>query len=202
MKKGDCVALSYFLILMGLIMFFIDDFILLTQRFPLIMGFFKVSLLATFGEMLKMRRATGEWGVSHLWQRFFVWGLFGIWFTWIFPLVSIGVEGIASIGIWPGFIAPLSKSLWVNILCGYAYFMMLCHEYINVCIARQEMVRPELFPCMIDRKMWFEKIPLTILWFWVPAHTITFCLPEHFRVLFAALLSIALGFLLTMGGKK
>jgi hypothetical protein len=39
----------------------------------------------------------------------------------------------------------------------------------------------------------------TIPFFWIPAHTITFLLPPEFRVLFAALLGIALGIILSIG---
>ncbi len=41
----------------------------------------------------------------------------------------------------------------------------------------------------------------TIPLFWIPAHTITFLLPEEFRVLFAAVLSVMLGVLLSLGSR-
>ena len=51
-------------------------------------------------------------------------------------------------------------------------------------------------------KMWSFVFKKTIPFFWIPAHTITFLLPAGFRVLFAALLGIALGVLLSVAGKK
>jgi hypothetical protein len=42
----------------------------------------------------------------------------------------------------------------------------------------------------------------TIPFFWYPAHTITFLLPSEQRVLFAALLGIALGVLLALKNGK
>lgn len=42
----------------------------------------------------------------------------------------------------------------------------------------------------------------TIPFFWVPAHTITFLLPEEARVLFAALLGVVLGILLAVAARK
>ena len=41
----------------------------------------------------------------------------------------------------------------------------------------------------------------TIPTFWLPAHTVTFLLPGEFRVIFAALLSICLGILLSLKSK-
>jgi hypothetical protein len=38
----------------------------------------------------------------------------------------------------------------------------------------------------------------TIPLFWIPAHTLNFMLPEEYRVLFAAILSVALGILLSV----
>ncbi|MFW6263559.1 MAG: hypothetical protein ACOC34_05955, partial [Thermotogota bacterium] len=37
---------------------------------------------------------------------------------------------------------------------------------------------------------------LTLLWFWIPAHTITFMLPEIWRITLAAVWSVVLGLIL------
>ena len=50
-------------------------------------------------------------------------------------------------------------------------------------------------------RMWNFVFKKTIPFFWIPAHTITFLLPETFQVLFAALLSVALGVLLSLKKK-
>ena len=42
----------------------------------------------------------------------------------------------------------------------------------------------------------------TIPFFWIPAHTITFLLPEDYQVAFAALLGIALGVILSFAAIK
>jgi hypothetical protein len=44
----------------------------------------------------------------------------------------------------------------------------------------------------------FKTIPL----FWIPAHTLTFLLPENYRVLMAAYLSVILGFILSITKHK
>lgn len=204
MKKGDLIGPIYFCILVALIIIFLKPFIELTKAYPLQMGFFKVALLGTFGECLKMRLRTGSWKITHPVQRFFVWGLFGVWFAWVFPLFSGGVEReLISKKLWFSFAPQFSKSLWINILGGYAYFMMLTHEYFNRLIEKQGLVSAQEFKEKLDARVWFPclswgSIPMTILWFWLPAHTITFSLPGHFRVLCAAMLSVALGFILTI----
>jgi hypothetical protein len=51
-------------------------------------------------------------------------------------------------------------------------------------------------------RQWSFIFKKTIPLFWYPAHTITFMLPGEYRVLFAALLGVALGVILAIGAKK
>ncbi len=52
------------------------------------------------------------------------------------------------------------------------------------------------------RRQWSFVFKKTIPLFWYPAHTVTFLLPEDLRVLFAALLGVALGILLALASNK
>jgi hypothetical protein len=55
----------------------------------------------------------------------------------------------------------------------------------------------------IDWQNFFGFVVLkTIPLFWIPAHTITFLLPENYRILSAGFLSIALGLILTLSKLK
>lgn len=203
-KKTDLIGIGVFAGIVILLKIFINQFILLTINYPIPMGFLKVAVLATYGECLKTRLKTGSWKITHFVQRFIVWGLFGIWFTWAFALYSIGVDGIIAGNLWFGIGAAFSKSFWINLGGCYAYGMMLTHEYINQMIDKQGLLAAEEF--RFDKKVWlpgkrFTCIPMTILWFWLPAHTFTFCLPGHFRILSAAFLAVALGFILTIKKK-
>jgi hypothetical protein len=49
--------------------------------------------------------------------------------------------------------------------------------------------------------MWGFVYKKTIPFFWIPAHTVTFLLPAEIRVLFAVVLSVVLGLLLTISAK-
>jgi len=46
-----------------------------------------------------------------------------------------------------------------------------------------------------------EKAFRTLIWFWIPAHTITFCLPAHYQIGLAALWGLALGVILGLSKK-
>jgi len=60
----------------------------------------------------------------------------------------------------------------------------------------------EAFQAINWQRQWGFVFKKTIPLFWIPAHTITFILPEEWRVLFAALLGVALGVLLSLAGTK
>jgi hypothetical protein len=186
---------------------FSEQFMALTKAHPYPMGFLKFAVLATFGEALKGRLTTGSWRITRLPQRALVWGIFGLWITAIFPVVAGGVQALMTAGMWPGpgmddgwlktFVIAFSTSFWVNVLSGYAWVMMLTHEWFNYCIEKRGTPGLVAFARSLDLARWFSTVPKTILFFWVPAHTVTFCLPPEWRILFAAALSVALGALLT-----
>ena len=200
----DLIALAYLFFVLGIIFSNLETFISLTIAYPLPMGFLKLAALATFGEFVKIRRTTGKWNFRDWHLKLIVWGFFGVWFAIVFPLFGAGINAIISKGLWPNLgsvFQAFSTSLWMNLLALYAWPMMLLHEYFNKVIENKKLFSLVEFGEKLDKKTWFGFIPLTIVLFWLPAHTITFLLPEEFRVLMAALLSIALGFLLTIKKK-
>ena len=68
--------------------------------------------------------------------------------------------------------------------------------------ARKRIPFAEIFKNINWDVQWHFVLKKTIPFFWFPAHTITFLLPPDFRVLFAAVLGIALGTLLAFAGLK
>jgi len=202
---ADLLGFLYFAGLMSLAVFFFPlQFKALTTAHPLAMGFVKVALLATFGEYLKRRIAEGSWAFDSfviLVKRFLGWVMFGIWFALAFPLFSTGVDTLIASGLWPS--GPLvwtafSKSLFINILGGFGWVMMLSHEWLNESIRHGRVVDRVEFGRNIDPSQWYGKVPAMLVLFWLPAHTLTFCLPGVWRILMAATLSVVLGFLLTL----
>lgn len=183
-----------------------------TAEFPYIMGFLKFALLATFGEMLKHRIKTGSWKVSRFPVRVFVWGFYGMLMTAAFALFAQGISSMMSGNLWFGdnpaldknfgnnLIFALSTSAMMNMI--FAYPMMLSHEWFGQVIEKGKFIGGAEFFGSCDPKVWGSFIPKTILYFWIPAHTVTFLLPSEFRVLVGAILSMALGFILTIKAAK
>ena len=228
MKKGDIVAILYVVACVLAVCYFpfelkngtlswgyevngngVLNFGAMTKVYPYLMGFIKVALLATFGELIKIRRKTGSYKVDLLALRFVIWGFYGMMFSLAFPLFDKGVKGLMDLGLWPGQAAPaaLGMKIWLAFSCSFlinmifAYPMMLSHEWFNMVLAKQRFVGGAQFMEGIDKHLWGSFIPFSIVWFWIPAHTITFSLPGEYRILMAASLSVALGFLLTFKKK-
>lgn len=233
MKKGDYFAIVFLAAFVCMVIFFpwtisitgkvqtgklaegLENFGKFTAAYPYLMGFLKVALLATFGEMLKVRIKSGSWKVSNIIARFIVWGLTGLLFTFVFALFAKGITMMMGTNLWFGenmlartfkssfsqtLLFAFSTSLWMNLI--FAYPMMLAHEWFNVVIGQKRLIGGEDFLNIIDKKIWGSFIPKTIIFFWIPAHTVTFCLPGDYRVLMSAVLSLALGAILTFRSAK
>lgn len=214
-RLSDFVAFVYIATITALLFIELQQFITITKAHPFVMGFAKFALLATFGECLKNRFGfNAKWIPNNMPIKAFVWGLFGIWITWAFTYADAGFRGLISVGLWPdatlfasGFWMNLfnafSKSLWINLLSGYAFFMMFFHLYLDTMINGKCLGWPwELFGCGKEGMKWGKVVFLSLIFFWIPAHTITFMLPPEFRVIFAAYLSIALGGILTFASGR
>ncbi|MBR4665053.1 MAG: hypothetical protein IKO93_14370 [Lentisphaeria bacterium] len=229
MKKGDVGAIVFLVVFACAVVFFpwtvtltgkvelgkltqgFDNFGKFTAHFPYLMGFFKVGLLATFGEMLKVRMKTGSWKVPSLIARFIVWGIVGLLFTFVFAMFAKGVGGLIGTPLWFGrmtlkpdfgdkLLFAFSTSFWQNVI--FAYPMMLGHEWCNEVINRKRFVGGAEFLEKLNKPVWGSFIPKTIVFFWIPAHTVTFLLPADYRVLMSAVLSLVLGAILTFRSGK
>ncbi|MBU1220664.1 hypothetical protein KKF34_16395 [Myxococcota bacterium] len=186
-----------------------DKFVSLTRSFPFLLGFIKIALLGTMGELLSGRIVTGNWKFSgiRLHQRVLVWGFLGILFTVVFPIFSIGTTGLVMSGLLPGKGHNLAVAFWSSFFMNmiFAFPMMVFHRITDTLIDRGQLFTP--WPLVevytgIDWKNMFHIAGFSCIWFWIPAHTFTFMLPPEFRVVSAAFLSLALGLILGYGKRK
>jgi hypothetical protein len=91
-----------------------------------------------------------------------------------------------------GWLFALCLSTLTNLFFGPQ--MMYFHRFTDNLVLRQSGYQG------LDRALW------TLLWFWIPAHTLTFSLPKDFQIGLAALWSVVLGLILGFaragGGRK
>lgn len=185
-----------------------------TTALPYLSGFLKTAILATMGELLAKRIRTGNYfSGKGLVLRIIVWGILGLGFVLAFRLFSDGVTSAQNTGLLPsiaagGFIASLLTAFLISFIMNlfFAPAFMIFHRvtdtYIDLGEGNPNKILKIGFAQVIDTIDWkyfFGFVVLrTIPLFWIPVHTITFLLPENYRVLMAAYLSIVLGIILSI----
>ena len=185
----------------------------LTSDYPYLMGFIKTAILASMGELLVNRIKNGSYfSEKGIVLKFFVWGFLGMIFVLIFKVFASGVVSAQQSGLLPlmeaSFVSSLLTALLISTIMNifFAPTFMLLHRvtdgYIFLSEGNLIKMRHVKLNDVIERinfKTFISFVVLkTIPLFWIPAHTITFMLPENYRVLMAAYLSIALGIILTV----
>jgi len=188
-------------------------------------SFIKFAILATFGESIGLRIRTGQYtqaGFGFL-PRAIVWGFLGIAIKMAFVIFGEGAPFmLKTLGVifpveQPGDILRQNGYFWLKLLSAFsvsatlnlffAPVFMTFHKITDLHILQNGGTLRGFFTPINFRKQFMEIDWLT-LWnfvfkktiplFWIPAQTLNFMLPEEYRILFAAFLSIVLGVLLSV----
>lgn len=221
-------ALLPFFVLPGLMVFYSR----LNATHPFWMSFLKFAILATTGEMIGLRIRTGSYHQKGfgVFPRAIVWGFLGVAIKIAFVIFGEGAPRmLAAMGVDYGMIPPaeiLNRNFFssfsglqlltafavsVTMNTFFAPVFMTFHKITDTHILNNGgswccLFRPVPFGRIIQELNWdvqwnfvFKK---TIPLFWYPAHTITFLLPAEFRILFAAILGVVLGVLLSVASLR
>lgn len=197
---------------------FVEGFRYYSKAHGYILSFIKFAILASFGECLALRIVTGSyWKPGFgLCSKMVVWGFLGVIIKLAFTVFATGAPNIlASLGfdISPatlatgGFFDRVAAAFVISasLNCIFAPVLMILHKitdgHIHLHGGKLSSVITPIN--MVDRFkeidwniMWGLVLKKTIPFFWIPAHTVTFLLPPDFRILFAAMLGVALGVIL------
>jgi len=212
MKKGDFIWGGIFLMFcIGLIIPSTREaFITFTSDHKLIGGFLKFSVLASMGDLLARRVGSGEWTFpSYFIMRALVWGVLGVLITIIFTIYPNGVIKAQAIHMLPFdgvkfWFAFLTAALMnATFAPTFMYTHRISDTYLDMKSEGVKDITLTKVVKRIDTAGFVTFVVMkTIPFFWIPAHTLTFLLPSEYRILAAALLSIALGLILTISKKK
>jgi hypothetical protein len=188
-----------------------EAYYLFNLEHGLAMSFIKFAILATLGEVIGLRIKTGTYykkGFGLL-PRALVWGFLGMTIYMAFSIFAAGTPVLLEkIGFKEAskFLVAFSISATLNLF--YAPVMMTFHKITDIHIQKTGGTLQGFFTPIYFARI-FKEINWEVLWnfvfkrtiplFWIPAQTITFLLPEEYRVLFAAFLGIVLGVLLAIG---
>ncbi len=164
---------------------------------PIVSAAVQFGILGMLGEILSLRlrkkplSALGPWWAALL--KVGAWAILGI-------VIKYGFTGMK------GFVdALISKSLLPQAAHGSVLWAFLVSAFTNVFFGPQMMAFHRVEDCLIARKWDFagmKKAWLTLLWFWIPAHTVTFSLPADFQIGLAAVWSVVLGLILGLAASR
>lgn len=221
------VLIAIALILLPFILFpsVYDAYRNLNASHGYILAFIKFAILATFGESIGLRIRSGHYyqpGFGLI-PRALVWGFLGIVIKMAFVIFGEGAPytlktlGVAFPGMSPADILRSPEFTWLKLLSAFAvgvtlnlFFapvFMIFHRITDMhIIEHRGTVRGFFTPIRFGyqlshldwNSMWNFVLKKTIPFFWIPAQTLNFLLPEEWRVLVAALYSIILGVLLSV----
>jgi len=227
MKRSDWIFTLAFVAIF--VPFFVSDrlfefFVRFSTEWAFTASFIKFALLATMGEILGSRIRTGIYLPAGfgLIPRAIVWGFLGMTVKAAFMIFGNGVPSIiehlgmaGTASIMAGPVTPpkillaFCISFFLNIF--YAPLLMVTHRISDLHIASAHGGKGRFFrmPDVAQmlasvewKSMWGFVLKKTIPFFWIPAQTVTFLLPQEFQILFAALLSTILGVILALSGQS
>ncbi len=232
MKKNDLLVILAIVILLSPFFLFSDVYQAyrsLNANHGYALSFLKFAILATFGECIGVRIRTGSYiqqGFGFL-PRAMVWGFLGICIKMGFVIFGEGAPCILqTLGVQypvthPGDILRQPDFTWLKLASAFsvsflmnlffAPVFMTFHKLTDIHISRTGGTLKGFFSSMkfgdyfssIDwHTMWGFVYKKTIPLFWIPAQTLNFLLPEEWRILFAAFLSVILGVLLAVAGAR
>ena len=221
MKRDDIVLVLF----LGLIFtpFIISDTMYgyydsFYARYPFLMSFIKFAILATTGELIGLRIRTGKYfakGFGVL-PRAIVWGILGITIQAAFIIFARGVPLLLEFSGLEGSSAAMEGSLtFTKIGVAFSISLLLNIFYAPVLMTVHKVTDSHIEMNGGSLKGFFSKIKVsqilseinwdthfgfvlkkTIVFFWIPAQTFNFLMPEQFRVLIAAIYGIILGVIL------
>ena len=92
----------------------------LSGNHPYIMGFVKFALLATAGELIAVRMSTGKFSKpAYLIARIVIWGLIGVWITYMMKIFFLGSGSMMTAGLLPSG-ALEDGNVWKKLIRAFA----------------------------------------------------------------------------------
>lgn len=166
------------------------------RELPFTSAFLQFAVLGTLGELLPWwlkHRRTLPCTRTQFMGKVLGWGLLGLLIKLGFLMMKGATTATIEHGLLPesfrqGLGWAFSVSVLTNLFFGPQ--MMFGHRLWDNVILRQ--------------RNWIglEKAWWTLIWFWIPAHTLTFSLPPDYQIGLAALWSIVLGVILGFTTRK
>jgi hypothetical protein len=172
-----------------------DWYIALVTEYPLSTAMVQFALLGTLGDIISkwiiQRKIFFPFGLNIVLLKMLEWAFLAICIKYAFVGFQGFVDSLVQHNLLPD-LGILGRSFAVSTSMNLQFgpFLVIMHRLLDNAIARE--------------KNWnnLDKGMLSLLWFWIPAHTITFILPRPFQIGLAAVWSVVLGVILGFYNRK
>ncbi|RLD66908.1 MAG: hypothetical protein DRI95_05770 [Bacteroidetes bacterium] len=166
-----------------------STYIELVKAYPIYSAMIQFAILGTLGDIISKWMQKGKiflpYKLPIIILKMIEWAVIAITIKYAF----IGFQGFVDSLVEHQLVPELSKfgraftiSLTMNFQ--YGLFLVIFHRFLDNLIARQKNWKN------IDKGM------LSLIWFWIPAHTVTFMLDKPYQIGLAAVWSVVLGVIL------
>jgi len=165
---------------------------------PILSAVIQFAILGTLGEMISKwivkKRIFMPFGFAVLIWKIIVWAILAVCIKYAFTGMKGFLNALVDHNLLPvafennKFVRAFGLSFVTN--AQFGLFLVIFHRILD-----------NLF---LTDKNWsgLDKAMLSLLWFWIPAHTVTFSLPKEYQIGLAALWSVVLGLILGLFNKK
>lgn len=167
------------------------------KNYPIVSAMIQFAILGTLGEILSYKIRGGKgypFSPAVTLGKMLGWAVLAVMIKYAFTGFGGFVHALVEHGMLP------EVTIQATLL--FAFFKSF---FTNLMFGPILVVSHRLFDNWIEGKWnWANlKSPfLLLLWFWVPAHTVTFALPAEYQIGLAALWSLVLGLFLGMFTRK
>jgi hypothetical protein len=170
-------------------------YIELVTAHPILTAMLQLAVLGTLGDAVShwivKRKIFSPYDFKTLILKIIEWSILAVMIKYAF----IGFQGFADSLINQSYLPQLSgigRSFTVSALMNLQFgpLLVIIHRLMDNLIAGKQNWKN------LDKGFY------SLLWFWIPAHTITFILPKEFQIGLAAVWSLALGIILGFYNRK
>ena len=171
------------------------SYIEFVRTYPIVSSMIQFAILGTLGDIVAFwiikKKFVLPYKTKILFFKMLEWAFLAVLIKYAFIGFNGFVESLIANNLLPnlnGVVKSFAISTTMNLQFGP--FLVLMHRLLDNLIAKQNNWKN------IDKGFY------SLLWFWIPAHTITFILPKEFQIGLAAIWSLALGIILGFYNRK
>jgi hypothetical protein len=167
----------------------------LVKSYPIITAMVQFSVLGTFGDIISKwilnRKIFAPYNFLTLLLKMIEWAILAVCIKYAFVGFHGFVDSLISYKLLPELnVLVRSFAISVSMNLEFGPFLVILHRLLDNAVHRE--------------KNWdnIDKGLLSLIWFWIPAHTITFILPTPYQIGLAAVWSVVLGIILGFYNRK